>query len=43
MNVTINRNKEITGYYCGDVLAAHERGCEANKASVMVACEREYP
>ena len=43
VNVTINRDKEITGYYCGDVLAAHERGCEANKASVMVACEREYP
>ncbi len=43
VNVTINRNKEITGYFCGDVLAAHGRGCEANKASVMVACEREYP
>jgi lactate racemase len=43
VNVTINRNKEITGYFCGGVLAAHERGCEANKASVMVACEREYP
>ena len=43
VNVTINRNREITGYFCGDVLAAHERGCEANKASVMVACEREYP
>jgi nickel-dependent lactate racemase len=43
VNVTINRDKEITGYFCGDVLAAHERGCEANKASVMVACEREYP
>jgi nickel-dependent lactate racemase len=43
VNVTINRNKEITGYFCGNVLAAHERGCEANKASVMVACEREYP
>jgi lactate racemase len=43
VNVTINRNKEITGYFCGDVLAVHERGCEANKASVMVACESEYP
>ena len=43
VNVTINRNKEITGYFCGEVLAAHERGCEANKASVMVACKREYP
>jgi lactate racemase len=43
INVTINRDKEITGYFCGEVMAAHERGCEANKASVMVACEREYP
>ena len=43
VNVTINRDKEITGYFCGDVLSAHEKGCEANKASVMVACEREYP
>jgi lactate racemase len=43
VNVTINRNKEITGYFCGEVLAAHERGCEANKASVMLACEREFP
>jgi nickel-dependent lactate racemase len=43
VNVTINRQREITGFYCGEVLAAHERGCEANKASVMVACEREFP
>jgi nickel-dependent lactate racemase len=43
INVTINRQREITGFFCGEVLAAHERGCEANKASVMVACEREYP
>jgi nickel-dependent lactate racemase len=43
INVTINRAKEITGFFCGEVLAAHERGCEANKASVMVACQREYP
>jgi lactate racemase len=43
VNVTINRAREITGFYCGEVLAAHERGCQANKASVMVPCEREYP
>src|SRR3712207_2272756 len=43
VNVTLNRKKEITAYFCGDVMAAHERGCEANKRSVMVACEREYP
>jgi lactate racemase len=43
VNVTLNRAKEITGFFCGEVLAAHERGCEANKASVIVAYEREYP
>ena len=43
VNVTINRAREITGVFCGDVMAAHVRGCEANKRSVMVACEREYP
>jgi nickel-dependent lactate racemase len=43
VNVTINRAKEITGFFCGEVLAAYERGCEANKRSVMVACDREYP
>jgi lactate racemase len=43
INVTINRAKQITGFFCGEVLAAHEKGCEANMASVMVACEREYP
>ncbi len=43
VNVTLNREREITGFYCGDVLAAHAAGCEANVASTMVACEREYP
>ena len=42
-NVTLNREREITGFYCGDPIAAHEAGCEASKASVMVACERDYP
>ena len=43
INVTLNRTQEITGFYCGDVLAAHAAGCEASKGSAMVACEREYP
>ena len=43
VNVTLNRSREITGFYCGDVLAAHAEGCEASKASVMVACAREFP
>ena len=43
INVTINRAKEISGFFCGEVMAAHQKGCEANKAAVMLACEREYP
>ena len=43
VNVTLNRAQEITGYYCGDVLSAHAEGCEANKSTSMVACEREFP
>ena len=42
VNVTLNRAREITGFYCGDVLEAHAVGCEANKRTTMVACEREY-
>jgi nickel-dependent lactate racemase len=43
VNVTINRAKEITGFYCGEILSAHAAGCEANMLTTMVACEREYP
>jgi nickel-dependent lactate racemase len=42
INVTLNRQRGITGFYCGDVIAAHAAGCEASKAAAMVACEREY-
>jgi nickel-dependent lactate racemase len=43
VNVTLNREHGITGFYCGEVLAAHAAGCERSKAAAMVACEREYP
>jgi nickel-dependent lactate racemase len=42
INVTQNRNRRITGFFCGRVLAAHERGCEFAAATAMVACERSY-
>jgi nickel-dependent lactate racemase len=32
VSVTVNQANEITSFFCGDVLAIHERGCEANKA-----------
>jgi nickel-dependent lactate racemase len=43
VNVTLNRDRAITGVYCGDAIAAHERGCAAAKATAMVASARAYP
>jgi nickel-dependent lactate racemase len=42
VNVTQNRNRRITGFFCGQVLAAHRRGCEFARATAMAACERSY-
>lgn len=43
INVTQNKKREITGFYCGDALEAHRRGCEYAKKTAMVACDREFP
>jgi nickel-dependent lactate racemase len=43
INVTLNRRRQITGFYCGDVLAAHRKGCEFARATAMVRCERAFP
>ncbi len=43
INVTQNRRREITGYFCGEVLAAHEAGCAFAKRTSMVACPHAFP
>jgi len=43
LNVTQNRRREITGFFCGDVLAAHAEGCAFAKRTAMVACPQPYP
>ncbi len=43
VNVTLNRLRQITGFYCGSVLAAHREGCEFARATAMVRCCRTYP
>ena len=43
VNVTINRRRQITRFFCGEVLAAFERGCRFAKATAMVACPRPFP
>jgi len=43
INVTQNRCRAITGIFCGDVLAAHRRGCEFARETAMVPCARSFP
>ncbi len=43
VNVTQNRRREITGFFCGEVTAAHERGCAFARRTAMVACPRAFP
>lgn len=43
INVTLNPQQQITNYFCGDVLAAHDQGCAYVKANAMVGCRQEFP
>jgi nickel-dependent lactate racemase len=43
VNVTLNRDRQITRFFCGDVLAAHEAGCAFSRETAMVACPRPFP
>ena len=43
LNVTLNRRREITRFFCGSVVAAHEQGAAFCKETAMAACERPYP
>jgi len=43
VNVTLNRKRRITGFFCGDPLTAHLKGCEFARESAMVKCARRFP
>jgi nickel-dependent lactate racemase len=43
VNVTLNRDRRITGFYCGDPLEAHRRGCAFAKETAMVRCPEPFP
>lgn len=43
VNVTLNRRREITAVFCGDVTAVHQAGCTFSRDTAMVACERPLP
>lgn len=43
INVTLNRQRQITGYFCGAVGPAHARGCAFAKDTAMAAVAAPYP
>lgn len=43
VNVTLNAEKKISGYYVGDYCAAHIKGCADVKTSAMVAVKQSFP
>lgn len=43
VNVTLNREHGITGFFCGDVREAHAAGCAFAKETAMVACPKPFP
>jgi nickel-dependent lactate racemase len=43
VNLTLNRERRITRFFCGGVLAAHEAGCAFSRQTSMVECERPFP
>jgi nickel-dependent lactate racemase len=42
LNVTLNRDKEITGVFAGDLLEAHARGCEFVREQAMVPVDAPF-
>jgi lactate racemase len=42
VNVTLNRRREITGFYCGDVLEAHAAACAFSRETAMVPCPEPF-
>lgn len=43
VNVTLNQDRAITGYFCGETLAAHARGCAYCMETAMTPVEQRYP
>ena len=43
VNLALNRDRRITRFFCGEVLAAHDAGCAYSRETAMVRCERPFP
>jgi nickel-dependent lactate racemase len=42
LNVTLNARRQITGVFAGEMLAAHQRGCDFVRQSAMVGVDAPY-
>jgi lactate racemase len=42
VNITLNRDKEITGVFAGDFSEAHKQGCQFVKKSAMVPVDQRF-
>jgi lactate racemase len=42
LNVSLNKNKHITGVFCGEMKAAHVAGCEFVRKSAMVPVDQPF-
>lgn len=42
LNISMNRDKEITGVYAGDLRAAHKKGCAFVKETAMAGLEQAF-
>jgi nickel-dependent lactate racemase len=43
VNLTLNRDRRITRFFCGEVLPAHDAGCAFSRETAMVRCGRSFP
>jgi len=42
LNITLNRDKEITGVFAGDLREAHKKGCAFTKETAMVGLDQPF-
>lgn len=42
LNVTLNRDKEITSVFAGELYEAHDKGCQFVKEHAMIKCEERF-
>ncbi|MDN3017933.1 nickel-dependent lactate racemase [Paenibacillus sp. BSR1-1] len=42
LNVTLNREKEITAVFAGELYEAHDKGCEFVKEHAMIKCDDRF-